>query len=142
MTKKPTSYYVALFDRASDGGFGVTFPDAPGCTSAGATHDEAYHAAIEALRDWEEVRAETGATPVVHRDIATLMADPDVAAAVRGGAAMVLVPSLARGGRLARAQITMDDATLREIDAAAARAHETRSAFLVRVAREAIMAGA
>jgi predicted RNase H-like HicB family nuclease len=37
----PTVCYRALFEPADDGGYGVIFPEVPGCTSGGATLDEA-----------------------------------------------------------------------------------------------------
>jgi predicted RNase H-like HicB family nuclease len=42
-------FYPAFIVAAEDGGFGVVFPDLPGCVSAGPTVDEAAHRAIEAL---------------------------------------------------------------------------------------------
>lgn len=136
------SHYIAIFDRAKDGTFGVTFPDAPGCTSAGATQDEAYRNAIAALRDWAEVRHETGFGVPVARDIGALLADPVVKSAVAAGAAMVAVPLVVRSGRTVRVQVTMDAGTLAAIDTAAARTEETRSGFLARVALKAISEGA
>lgn len=131
------SHYIAIFDRAKDGTFGVTFPDAPGCTSAGATQDEAYRNAIEALHDWAEVRQEHCLGLPVARDIGALLADPDVKADVAAGAAMIAVPCVARYGRTVRVQVTMDEGTLAAIDRAANLTAETRSGFLARVARDA-----
>ncbi len=37
----PTVCYRALFEPAGDGGYGVIFPEVPGCTSSGVTFDEA-----------------------------------------------------------------------------------------------------
>jgi predicted RNase H-like HicB family nuclease len=33
--------YIALIHKDADGDFGVSFPDLPGCVSAGSTLDEA-----------------------------------------------------------------------------------------------------
>jgi predicted RNase H-like HicB family nuclease len=43
------STYFAVFEPSSDGGYGVYFPDLPGCVSYGATYDEAEAMAKEAL---------------------------------------------------------------------------------------------
>ncbi|HTJ56699.1 MAG TPA: type II toxin-antitoxin system HicB family antitoxin, partial [Devosiaceae bacterium] len=43
--------YVALIDGEA-GGYGVQFPDAPGCTAMGETEDEALRNAAEALSEW------------------------------------------------------------------------------------------
>ena len=42
--------YYALIDGEA-GGYGIVFPDLPGCTAMGATIDEAIGNAAEALRD-------------------------------------------------------------------------------------------
>lgn len=44
-----TRAYTAIIEAASDGTFGVFFPDIPGCTSAGDTIEEATTNAAEAL---------------------------------------------------------------------------------------------
>ncbi|MCL1833317.1 MAG: type II toxin-antitoxin system HicB family antitoxin [Leptospirales bacterium] len=41
--------YIALFEENGKGGYGVVFPDLPGCISAGSTYEEAYRMAHEAL---------------------------------------------------------------------------------------------
>ena len=42
--------YIALFEyEEGKNGFGVVFPDVPGCFSAGDTYEEAYRMAHEAL---------------------------------------------------------------------------------------------
>lgn len=46
--------YTAIIEAASDGTFGVFFPDVPGCTSAGDTIEEATTNAAEALEFYLE----------------------------------------------------------------------------------------
>ncbi|HTN97119.1 MAG TPA: type II toxin-antitoxin system HicB family antitoxin, partial [Nordella sp.] len=41
--------YVALVHKDKDSSYGVSFPDFPGCVSAGKTVDEAVANAVEAL---------------------------------------------------------------------------------------------
>ena len=41
--------YLAVFEPSSDGSYGVSFPDLPGCISWGKDFDEAQHAAVDAL---------------------------------------------------------------------------------------------
>jgi len=41
--------YIALFEENGKGGYGVVFPDFPGCISAGNTFEEAVRMAHEAL---------------------------------------------------------------------------------------------
>jgi len=42
-------HYIALVHKEGDSDFGVSFPDFPGCVTAGATLDEAARMAREAL---------------------------------------------------------------------------------------------
>jgi predicted RNase H-like HicB family nuclease len=41
--------YIALIHKDADSDFGMSFPDLPGCVTAGATLDEARDMAEEAL---------------------------------------------------------------------------------------------
>lgn len=41
--------YIALVEEAQDGGYGVSFPDLPGCVSGGDDMDDAVKNAAEAL---------------------------------------------------------------------------------------------
>jgi len=41
--------YIALFEYDENGGYAVTFPDLPGCASAGDNYDDAYRMAHEGL---------------------------------------------------------------------------------------------
>ena len=45
--------YPALIDGEA-GGYGVVFPDLPGCVAMGSTIDEALNNAQDALRDWAD----------------------------------------------------------------------------------------
>lgn len=42
-------FYPAVFHKAEEGGFWISFPDIPECLTQGETMDEAYEMAIEAL---------------------------------------------------------------------------------------------
>ena len=50
--------YPAIFHPESDGSFGVTFPDFPGCATFGRTFEEAEKMAVEVLELWLEELAE------------------------------------------------------------------------------------
>ena len=41
--------YIAIIHKEPDSDFGVSFPDFPGCITAGRTLDEAKEMALEAL---------------------------------------------------------------------------------------------
>lgn len=42
-------FYPAVFHKAEEGGFWISFPDIPECLTQGETMNEAYEMAIEAL---------------------------------------------------------------------------------------------
>lgn len=42
-------FYPALFHKAEEGGFWISFPDIPECLTEGDNMDEAYNMAIDAL---------------------------------------------------------------------------------------------
>jgi len=52
--------YVAIIHKDPDSDFGVSFPDFPGCITAGRTLDEAKALALEALTGHIEVMREAG----------------------------------------------------------------------------------
>jgi len=64
--------YVALIHKDAESDYGVSFPDLPGCVSAGSTLDEAIAMAKEALAlhieglldDNEEIPAPTAADQI------------------------------------------------------------------------------
>lgn len=78
------------------GGYGVTFPDLPGCTAMGRTPEEALANAGEAVRDWAlGVEARGGRVPEP-RTPGAVRADPEVLGALGEGAMLANVP-LVRG---------------------------------------------
>lgn len=55
-----TRYYPAVTETDERGGFGIYFPDLPGCVSAGDTIEEVMTMAEEALAGYIEVGATHG----------------------------------------------------------------------------------
>jgi len=132
--------YVALVDGKS-GAYGVIVPDLPGCTSAAASTDEALRRATEAVRLWAEDALADGEKLPKPRSVEELRADPEVAAALAGGAALAIVPLVVDAARPAKANLSIDAGLLAAIDEAAAARGLTRSAFLASAAREKIESG-
>jgi predicted RNase H-like HicB family nuclease len=52
--------YIAIIHKDRDSDFGVSFPDFPGCITAGRTLAEAKDMAVEALTGHMQVMRETG----------------------------------------------------------------------------------
>ena len=125
--------YIALIHKESDSDFGVSFPDLPGCISAGETLDEAYRMAAEALTLHLQGMAEDGEAIPEPSRLEDIMADPDN----RDGVA-VLVEAPKVASRAVRVNITLPDDLLSEIDTYAESHGFNRSGFLARAARKAM----
>jgi predicted RNase H-like HicB family nuclease len=121
-------YYPAVVDRSLSG-FGISFPDLPGCVSAGATVEEAIERAYEALGAHIELMLEHD-EPIPEPSGLDLIEDD--------GQGEVVLKTLVRvdlPGRAVRLSITMDEALVHAVDRAAASQGFTRSGFLAEAAR-------
>ena len=87
-----TRYGVLIDGR--HGGYGVVFPDLPGCTAMGRTLDEALQHAMEAASEWAQ------SIPAPRpRLLEALRDDPDVKAALADGAVLAVVPLVFESGK-------------------------------------------
>ena len=134
---KAKTRYAAVID-GEPGAFGLWVPDMPGCTSMGETVEEVLLNAQEALRMWAEDAAADCETLPAPRSFAEIAKEPEVAAALKEGAALAIVPLLIESGRSVKANLSLDAWLLAAIDEAAAARGLTRSAFLSSAAREKI----
>jgi predicted RNase H-like HicB family nuclease len=125
--------YIALIHKDPGSDYGVSFPDFPGCVTAGSDLDEARAMAEEALAFHIEGMAEDGASLPEPSSLEAVMADRDN----RDGVA-ILVSGRAGAERSVRVNITLPEETLRKIDAYAEAHGFTRSGFLATAARRAI----
>ncbi len=130
--------YVSFIHR-DDAGYGVSFPDFPGCVSVGNTVDDAVRNGSEALAFHVEGLVDDGAPIPSPRSIDAIKADPDLAD-WRRGADFVLIPLILDRGSSRRVNISLDCGLLETIDAEAGRRRMTRSAFLATAARREIEA--
>ena len=119
--------YVGLLRKDPGSDFGVSFPDFPGCVTAGRDLDEARRMAVEALALHIEGMAEDGCAAPAPSSLDAVMADPDNRDAVA-----VLIDAPTPPGRSVRINITIEDRLLEEID----RSYPNRSRFLAEAARE------
>jgi predicted RNase H-like HicB family nuclease len=126
-------YYTAVVHKDVDSDFGVSFPDFPGCISAGATQSEALVMAKEALALQIEGLIEDKLpipAPTSVDDVQSALARDD------SSIAYVTLVEAALPGPAKRVNITIEEATLDEIDTAAASMGLSRSAFLTNAARD------
>jgi predicted RNase H-like HicB family nuclease len=126
--------YIAIVHKESKTDFGVSFPDFPGCITAGHTVDEAKDLAQEALALHVKGMIEDGDEMPPPSKLEDIMADADYADAV----AYLVVSVPDTKPRTVRVNITVPEMTLKQIDAAAKKKGMSRSSFLVHLAQNAI----
>jgi predicted RNase H-like HicB family nuclease len=124
--------YVAVVHKEPASDYGVSFPDFPGCITAGKTIDEAKDLAYEALLlHWEGLR-EDGEPLPAPTNLEDIVANPENADAM----AFLVVSVPDAQGKAKRINITIPEETLRRVDSAAKRRGLSRSSFLTRAAQE------
>lgn len=130
--------YVS-FIHQDDAGYGVSFPDFPGCVSVGDTIDDAVLQACEALAFHVDGLCDDGQPIPQPRSIDAIKADPELTD-WRRGADIMLLPLLLDRGSSRRVNISLDRGLLEAIDDEARQRRMTRSAFLATAARHEIEA--
>jgi predicted RNase H-like HicB family nuclease len=130
--------YIAFIHKEPDSVYGVSFPDMPGCISAGDTIDEAVRNAVEALSGHVRMLEADGDPVPAPRDFDAIMNDPHLAED-RDGAMTTVIPLIRDRGSTTRVNVSFDLGLLEAIDAAAQERGQTRSAFLASAARREIV---
>ncbi len=125
--------YIALIHKDVDSDYGVSFPDFPGCVTAGGDLDEARGMAEEALAFHIDGLTEDGAALPEPSSLETVMSDPEN----RDGVA-ILVALAGSPAKTVRVNITLPEDALREIDSYAEAQGFTRSGFLLKAARRVL----
>lgn len=124
--------YIAVVHRDPKGDFGVSFPDFPGCITAGATIDEAKDRAHDALSLHIESLLDDGLDVAAPSKLEDIIDRPDY-----GDAVAVLVISVSEAKpKSIRVNITVPEDKLRKIDAVAKERGMSRSSFLVHAAEK------
>jgi predicted RNase H-like HicB family nuclease len=126
--------YIAVVHKDQKSDFGVSFPDFPGCITAGNSIDEAKDMAHDALALHIKGMLEDGEKIPVPSNLEDIMADPDYSDAV----AILVVTVSETKPRTVRVNITLPEDMLRKIDAVAKKRGMSRSSFLVHAAQNAI----
>lgn len=129
------SAYIALIHKDDDSDYGVSFPDLPGCVTAGSSLDEARTNAVEALALHIEGMIEDGEALPEPSDLSAMMKDRENRDAVA-----ILVEAPARSSKTVRVNITLPEDVLRDIDAFAEREGYSRSGLIAKAALTAIKA--
>jgi len=119
--------YIAIVHKEAKSDFGISFPDFPGCITAGKNIDEAKDMAQEALT--LHIQGMLGPSKLEE-----IMSDPDYINAI----AYLVVSVPDAKPRTVRVNVTVPEMTLKQIDAAAKKRGMSRSSFLVHAAQNAI----
>jgi predicted RNase H-like HicB family nuclease len=126
-------HYIALIHKERTSDFGVSFPDFPGCISAGSTLDEAIKMGAEALAAHIGLLVEEGQSIPEPSSVERIMAEPEN----RDGV-VVLIPGPDDAAKSVRVNITLPEDALRDIDAYAETHGYSRSGFIVHAAKKAM----
>ncbi|HEX8712340.1 MAG TPA: type II toxin-antitoxin system HicB family antitoxin [Terracidiphilus sp.] len=118
--------YIAYLHKDPKSDYGVSFPDFPGCITAGSTLEEARRNAVEALSFHIAGMREDQESIPEPSTLDDLRNDP----AMKGAVAFLVEP--AESERTVRINITARESQIAEIDRRARAARLTRSAYIVR----------
>lgn len=119
--------YIALIHKEENSDYGVSFPDFPGCVSAGETLEEVKTMAQEALISHIDILKEMGEQVPAPSTLEEIMVCSENRSAI---AFLVDVPS----DHTVRINITLPEDVLSIIDRRARKLHLSRSAFLAEAA--------
>jgi predicted RNase H-like HicB family nuclease len=121
--------YIAYLHKEGKSDFGVSFPDFPGCVTAGKSLDEARRRAPEALALHITGMLEDGEKIPKPSELDDLVADP-----ARQDAVAFLVSADFPKSKTVRVNITARESQIELIDRRARQAGMTRSAYIVQSA--------
>jgi predicted RNase H-like HicB family nuclease len=125
--------YIALIHKDASSDYGVSFPDLPGCVTAGVDLDDARRMAEEALALHLAGMAEDDEPIPEPSSLEAVMADRENRDAVA-----ILVRAPAATTKAVRVNMTIPEDELEEIDKFSAEKGYTRSGFLLHAAKKAI----
>jgi predicted RNase H-like HicB family nuclease/uncharacterized protein (DUF1778 family) len=129
--------YIALIHKDADSDYGVSFPDLPGCVTAGVDLDDARRMAEEVLALHLAGMAEDEEPVPEPSSLEAVMADRESRDAVA-----ILVKAPQATSKAVRVNLTIPEDELEQIDKFAAEQGYTRSGFLLHAAKRAIVEAA
>lgn len=133
MATKKIMRFPIVIHKDADTDYGVTVPDLPGCFSAGASTDEAFSNAVEAIECHIEGLLCDGASLPAPRTVEHYRDSEEFA---KGVWAIVDVDVAKLSGRAKRVNITLPERLLAQIDSFALKSGDTRSGLLANAALE------
>src|SRR4051812_2732136 len=125
--------YIALIRKDEGSDYGVSFPDLPGCVTAGRTLDEARAFAEEALALHLEGLSHDGEAIPEPSSLEDVMSDPEH----RDGVA-ILVAAPKHSAKTVRVNVTLPEDVLQAIDRYAEGHGFSRSGFIAKATKRVI----
>jgi predicted RNase H-like HicB family nuclease len=125
--------YIALIYKVPDSDYGVSFPDLPGCVTAGLDLDDARSMAEDALALHLAGMADDEEPIPEPSSLEAVMTDRENRAAVA-----ILVKAPPATAKAVRINMTLPEDELEQIDKFAAEQGYTRSGFLLHAAKRAM----
>jgi predicted RNase H-like HicB family nuclease len=117
--------YIAYLHKDKNSDYGVSFPDFPGCITAGSTLEEARRMAAEALTFHIQGMREDGEPLPEPSTLDDLRSDPQMKGAV------AFLTEVKRPEKTVRINITARESQIAEIDRRARGVGLTRSSYVV-----------
>jgi predicted RNase H-like HicB family nuclease len=128
----PMRHYIALIHKDPKSDFGVSFPDFPGCVTAGSTLEEAASMAAEALAGHVALMVEEGLEVPEPTPLDAIRKNREN----RSGVPVLVPEPRTKIGKAMRVNITMPSDVLESIDQFADAHGFNRSGFLVHAAKK------
>ncbi len=125
--------YIGVISKNKHGEYCVSFPDFPGCITAGKTIEAAKQSATEALNFHVEGMLEDGEKIPVSSSLQKISSS----ASYKKSFAFVQIDVKDAKPKTVRVNITVPENTLHHIDNAAKKIGMSRSAFLIHAAQNA-----
>jgi predicted RNase H-like HicB family nuclease len=125
--------YIGLIHKEAASDYGVSFPDLPGCVTAGKSLEEARVMAQEALTLHVAGMIEDGEAIPAPSSLDEIMADPENEGSI---AVLALAPAVAP--KAVRVNVTLPDDLLGMVDRYAEAHGMSRSGFLAQAAKRAM----
>ena len=126
--------FIALIHKDTESDYGVSFPDFPGCVTAGKSIDEAKDMAQEALSGHVNVMIEFGESIPEPSNLEKITSSPENANVM----AFFIVSIQDKKSKKIRVNITVPEKDLNKIDSYAKQHGMSRSAFLIKAAQDSI----
>lgn len=117
--------YIAILHKEDGSDWGVSFPDFPGCVTAGATIDEAKDNAKEALEFHIQDMKKEGDDIPEASNLESVMKSDDF------GDGVLFLVDVVLASKQVRINLTMREDQLDQIDKLAKELGKTRSAYMV-----------